>query len=108
MRTEAYHENILINASTLLLKDLNGDFSFLKQLHVCIQIITAYLYSPVELHLSMKNVIIVKEALCQDGIHSLSVFSVATTFFTKDVLRNMASSALSASTSMKRYVSYNF
>jgi hypothetical protein len=30
MRTEAYHENILINASTLLLKDLNGDFSFLK------------------------------------------------------------------------------
>ena len=61
-----------------------------------------------ELHLSMKNVIIVKEALFQDGIHSLSVFSVATTFFTKDVLRNMASSALSASTSMKRYVSYNF
>ena len=34
MRTEAYHENILINASTLLLKDLNGDFSVLKQLHV--------------------------------------------------------------------------
>ena len=34
MRTEMHHENILINAATLLLKDLNADFSILKLLHV--------------------------------------------------------------------------
>jgi hypothetical protein len=33
MRTEAHHENILLNAATLLLKDLNADFSILKHLH---------------------------------------------------------------------------
>jgi len=33
MRTEAHHENILINAATLLLKDLNADFTILKSLH---------------------------------------------------------------------------
>jgi hypothetical protein len=36
------------------------------------------------------------------------VCSVATTFFTKDVLKNMASSALSVSMSMKRSVSFYF
>ena len=50
----------------------------------------------------------VREALCLDGILSLSVCSVATMFFTKDARKNMASSALSASMSMKRSVSYNF
>lgn len=34
MKTEQHHENILNNASTLLLKDLNADFSILKHLHV--------------------------------------------------------------------------
>lgn len=34
MRTEQHHENILNNAATLLLKDLNADFSILKHLHV--------------------------------------------------------------------------
>ena len=34
MRTEQHHENILCNASTLLLKDLNADFAILKHLHV--------------------------------------------------------------------------
>jgi hypothetical protein len=33
MRTEAHHENILVNAATLLLKDLNADFTILKGLH---------------------------------------------------------------------------
>ena len=34
MRTEQHHENILLNAATLLLKDLNADFAILKHLHV--------------------------------------------------------------------------
>lgn len=34
MRLEQHHENILDNASCLLLKDLNADFSILKHLHV--------------------------------------------------------------------------
>jgi outer membrane cobalamin receptor len=34
MKTEQHHENILNNVATLLLKDLNADFSILKHLHV--------------------------------------------------------------------------
>jgi hypothetical protein len=30
---EAHHENILINTATLLMKDLNADFTILKTLH---------------------------------------------------------------------------
>lgn len=71
-------------------------------------ICNCYFFSPVELLLSMKNVTTVREASCQDGIRNLSVSSVATTFFTKGAPRNMALSALSASMSMKRSVSYYF
>jgi hypothetical protein len=33
MRTEAHHENILLNTATLLLKDLNAGFTILQSLN---------------------------------------------------------------------------
>jgi hypothetical protein len=95
VKTEVHHENILLNAKQLILNDLNGDTTILKNLYV-IHKYCLSAYSLVGGRMSRRDAIIAREVCRTGGTCRRSISSIADIFSIIAVLSIIITIALSA------------